>query len=104
MRHVREDDSRGIGLKEGRLLSEIHSHQSDEPFRLFVESVQDYAMFMLDPDGRVATWSAGAERTKGYKASEIIGQHFSRFYSKEDVRDGLPQRLLDLAMEEGRAE
>src|SRR5260221_12353740 len=61
-------------------------------------------MFMLEPNGRVATWNAGAERTKGYKASEIIGQHFSRFYSEEDVRDGHPQRLLDLALEEGRAE
>jgi PAS domain S-box-containing protein len=105
VRHVPEDHCRGIGLKEeGRLLSETHWHQREEPFRLFVESVQDYAMFMLEPDGRVATWNAGAERTKGYKASEIIGQHFSHFYSEEDVRDGHPQRLLDLAMEEGRAE
>ena len=59
---------------------------------------------MLGPDGRVATWNAGAERIKGYKPSEIIGQHFSRFYSEEDIRDGFPQRLLDLAMEDGLAE
>ncbi len=103
MGHGPED--RGAGLQEeGRLLSETHWHQREEPFRLFIESVQDYAMFMLEPNGRVATWNAGAERTKGYKASEIIGQHFSRFYSEEDVRDGHPQRLLDLALEEGRAE
>jgi PAS domain S-box-containing protein len=105
MRRVHEDDCRGSGLKEeGRLLSETLWHQGEEPFRLFVASVQDYAMFMLEPDGRIATWNAGAERTKGYKASEIIGQHFSHFYSEEDIRDGLPQRLLDLAMEEGYAE
>ena len=104
-RRVLEDDYRGSGLKEeGLLLSETQWHQREEPFRLFAESVQDYAMFMLEPDGRVATWNAGAERIKGYKPSEIIGQHFSRFYSEEDVRDGHPQRLLDLAMEEGRAE
>jgi PAS domain S-box-containing protein len=105
VRHVPENGSRGTALKkEGRLLSEIHRHHSEETFRLFIDSVQDYAMFMLEPNGRVATWNTGAERIKGYKASEIIGQHFSRFYSEEDVRDGNPQRLLDLAMEEGRVE
>jgi PAS domain S-box-containing protein len=105
VRHAPEDNCRGTSLKEeGFLLSETHWHQREEPFRLFVESVQDYAMFMLEPDGRIATWNAGAERIKGYKPSEIIGQHFSRFYSEEVVRDGYPQRLLDLAMEEGRAE
>jgi PAS domain S-box-containing protein len=105
MRNGPEDRYRGTDLQEeGLLLAGISSHETQEPFRLFVESVQDYAMFMLEPDGRVATWNAGAERTKGYKASEIIGQHFSRFYSEEDVRDGLPQRLLELATEEGHAE
>ncbi len=75
MGHGPED--RGAGLQEeGRLLSETHWHQREEPFRLFIESVQDYAMFMLEPNGRVATWNAGAERTKGYKASEIIGRWF----------------------------
>lgn len=107
LQHVTEDGGRGSGTdfqEEGLPLSEIRWHQSEELFRLFVESVQDYAMFMLEPDGRIATWNAGAERAKGYKASEIVGQHFSRFYSEEDVRDGLPQRLLDLAREQGRAE
>jgi PAS domain S-box-containing protein len=105
MRHVREDGGRDAGLpEEGRLLSETHWHLREEHFRLFVESVQDYAMFMLEPNGRIASWNAGAQQTKGYKASEIIGQHFSRFYAEEDVRDGLPQRLLDLAVEEGHAE
>jgi PAS domain S-box-containing protein len=105
VRKAPKGESSGTGVKEEvPLLPETHWHQREEPFRLFIESVQDYAMFMLAPDGRVATWNAGAERTKKYKASEIIGQHFSRFYSEEDVRDGHPQRLLDLALEEGHAE
>src|SRR6202011_3534332 len=82
------DDGRRTGSKEGGIaLSQAEWHQSEEPFRLFIESVQDYAIFMLEPDGRIATWNAGAERAKGYKSSEIIGQHFSRFYQKEDVVD-----------------
>jgi PAS domain S-box-containing protein len=89
---------------EGLVLPDIEWHQREEPFRLFVEGVQDYAMFMLDTDGRVATWNAGAERAKGYKASEIIGRHFSSFYPEEDVRARKPQRLLDLAVKEGHVE
>ena len=65
-----------------------------------IESVQDYAIFMLDPDGRIASWNLGAERIKGYKANEIIGQHFSIFYSSEDVASGKPQRKLETAMRE----
>jgi PAS domain S-box-containing protein len=100
-----DDGCGGTGLREeGFLLSGIAWHQREEPFRLFVESVQDYAIFMLDPEGRIVTWNAGAERAKGYKASEIIGRHFSSFYSAEDVRAGRPQRLLDLALKEGRVE
>jgi PAS domain S-box-containing protein len=90
--------------REGFVLPNIEWRQTEEPFRLFVESVQDYAIFMLDPGGRIASWNAGAERIKGYKASEIIGQHFSTFYSKEDVRSGKPQRLLDVAEKEGRVQ
>jgi PAS domain S-box-containing protein len=90
--------------EEGLGLSHTQWHQSDEPFRLFIESVEDYAIFMLDADGRVASWNPGAERAKGYQASEIIGQHFSRFYSEEDRRADKPQRLLDLAQQHGRAE
>lgn len=67
---------------------------SDEQFRLLVESVEDYAIFMLDADGRIATWNPGAQRIKGYKASEIIGKHFSCFYAEEDVAAGKPQRNL----------
>ena len=79
--------------------------QHEERFRLFaVESVQDYAIFMLDPLGCVSTWSAGAERLKGYKASEIIGQHFSKFYPEPEARAGRPDWELEVAAREGRFE
>jgi PAS domain S-box-containing protein len=73
-------------------------------FRLLVESVKDYAIFILDPDGRVSTWNPGAERIKGYKASEIIGQHFSKFYPRADVDSGKCERELEVATREGRFE
>jgi PAS domain S-box-containing protein len=78
--------------------------QSEERFRLLVESVKDYAIFMLDLDGRVATWNAGAERIKGYRTEEILGQHFSRFYPPEDLARGKPQWELEVATREGRFE
>ena len=77
---------------------------SDDPFHIFVNSVRDYAIFMLDAGGYVKSWNTGAERIKGYKASEIIGKHFSVFYPEEDVRNNKPQRLLDIAASEGRVE
>ena len=99
------DDGRRTGSQEGGIaLSRAEWHQSEEPFRLFIESVQDYAIFMLEPDGRIASWNAGAERAKGYKSSEIIGQHFSRFYPEQDVLEGKPQKLLALAEKDGRVE
>jgi PAS domain S-box-containing protein len=76
--------------------------QSDELFRLLVESVKDYAIFLLDPDGRVVTWNQGAERIKGYQANEIIGQHFSTFYPKEAQETRWPDRELEIAAKEGR--
>lgn len=75
--------------------------ESEERFRLLVESVRDYAIFMLDPDGHVLTWNAGAERFKGYRAEEIIGQHFSRFYPPEDLARGLPEYELRVATDTG---
>jgi PAS domain S-box-containing protein len=77
---------------------------SEERFRLLVESVQEYAIFMLDPDGRVVSWNAGAERLKGYRADEIIGSSFSRFYTEEDLKQGKPARDLKAATEEGAYE
>lgn len=78
--------------------------QSEERFRLFIESVGDYAIFMLDPDGYVMSWNAGAHRIKGYDAEEIIGQHFSRFYPEQARLEGVPASLLAQAREEGQAE
>jgi PAS domain S-box-containing protein len=77
---------------------------SEERFRRLVESVVDYAIFQLDPSGVVATWNRGAQRIKGYTPDEIIGQHFSRFYTEEDRKAGIPERALDTAVREGRFE
>jgi PAS domain S-box-containing protein len=73
-------------------------------FRLLVESVKDYAIFILDPKGHIATWNPGAERIKGYRASEIIGKHFSVFYPTEDAASGKCELELDIATREGRFE
>jgi PAS domain S-box-containing protein len=78
--------------------------ESEERFRLLVEGVRDYAIFMLDPDGRVATWNRGAERIAGYRATEIIGQHFSKFYTREDLATRKPERELEIAQETGKYE
>jgi PAS domain S-box-containing protein len=75
--------------------------QNEERFKLLVESVRDYAIFMLNPDGVVLTWNAGAERFKGYRADEIIGQHFSRFYTPEALAQKLPEQELKTAREVG---
>ena len=78
--------------------------ESERRFRLFVGSVTDYAIYLLDTDGVITNWNAGAERIKGYRATEIIGQHFSVFYSPKDREDGLPQRALMTAARDGRLE
>jgi PAS domain S-box-containing protein len=78
--------------------------QSEERFRLMVENVKDYAIFMLDPEGRVITWNAGAERINGYQTDEILGRHFSIFYPREQVDRGWPERELAGALETGRFE
>ncbi|MDQ0394448.1 hybrid sensor histidine kinase/response regulator [Labrys monachus] len=77
---------------------------SERRFELLVRSVTDYAIYMLDPTGRVISWNAGAERIKGYSAQEIIGQDFSRFYTEKDRKSHLPQRGLNTATREGRFE
>src|SRR3954469_15582991 len=75
-----------------------------ERLRLVVESVRDYAIFMLDADGRVATWNPGAELAKGYRADDIIGQHMEVFYTPPDRASGLPRQLLAAAVRDGRVE
>lgn len=82
-----------------------HSQYGDvEALRLLVASVRDYAIFMLDPQGHIRTWNLGAERIKGYTASEVIGKHFSLFYTQEDVERGHPDWELQVAAETGRYE
>jgi PAS domain S-box-containing protein len=78
--------------------------ESEEQFRLLVQSVSDYAIFMLSPEGNVSTWNPGAQRIKGYSREEILGRHFSTFYTDEDRRSGLPARALHTAEHEGRFE
>jgi two-component system sensor kinase len=75
---------------------------NDETFRLLVEGIQDYAIFLLDKEGKVRTWNLGAERIKGYKSHEIIGQHLSSFYPQEARDSGWPSRELELAASQGR--
>ena len=77
---------------------------TEEPFRLLVESVKDYAIFMLDSTGIIQTWNPGAERLKGYAAKDIIGQHFSIFYTPADRSAGKPEKGLRRALNEGRFE
>jgi len=78
--------------------------QSEERFRLLVEGVVDYAIFMLDPNGYIMTWNVGAQRIKGFSAEEIIGQHFSRFYPLDAIQGGWPEHELQVAAELGRFE
>ncbi|WP_454884947.1 PAS domain S-box protein [Sphingomonas oryzagri] len=87
-----------------RKAAEEELRRSEERFRLLVQSVTDYAIYMLDPEGHVSSWNAGAERFKGYAADEIIGEHFSRFYSEEDRQAGIPLKALETARTEGRFE
>ena len=76
----------------------------EDPFRLLVQSIVDYAIYMLDPQGHVTSWNAGAERLKGYSTDEIIGEHFSTFYTPEDREAGVPKKALETARREGRYE
>jgi PAS domain S-box-containing protein len=91
-----DDDSMDVGAP--------HSHPGEERFRLLVNSVRDYAIFMLDAGGHVLTWNAGAERANGYAASEIIGSHFSRFYPAEALARALPDHELEMAQRDGAFE
>jgi PAS domain S-box-containing protein len=78
--------------------------ESDERIRVLVDGVQDYAIFMLDPKGTIVSWNIGAERMKGYRADEIIGQNFSRFYPQENIDRGMPEEDLRVAAASGRSE
>src|SRR5689334_22168518 len=82
----------------------LKAESHNDHFRLLVEGVQDYAIFLLDPGGHVQSWNAGAQRIKGYTPDEIIGRHFSIFYPPEEARRGKPAYGLRTALEEGRWE
>jgi PAS domain S-box-containing protein len=107
---IRDEGGNVIGFSEvtreqtERSTAAATLHDSEERFRLLVDSVKDYAIFMLDPEGRVASWNQGAERIKGYTADEIIGQSFTRFYPQEAIDVRFPQHELDLAARDGRFE
>jgi PAS domain S-box-containing protein len=90
-------------LSERKTAEEL-LRQSEQQFRLLVQGVTDYAIYMMDPEGHVSSWNAGAERIKGYRPEEIIGQHFSRFFRHKDREAGLPDRALKCAAEDGRYE
>lgn len=83
---------------------ELKLRQSEERFRLMVEGVKDYAIFMLDTEGHILTWNEGAQRTKGYSGEEIIGRHFSTFYTAPDLEDKKPERELKIAVATGKYE
>ena len=87
-----------------RATAEEALQQSEEKYRMLLDGVQDYAIFMLDPRGTVVSWSASAAHIKGYTAQEIIGQNFSRFFTREDIRRGRPEEVLRLAATNGRHE
>jgi PAS domain S-box-containing protein len=87
-----------------RKAAEDALRQSQEQFKLLVQGVSDYAIYMLDPQGIVSNWNLGAHRIKGYSAEEIVGTHFSKFYTDEDREAGEPQKILDAAQREGRLE
>jgi PAS domain S-box-containing protein len=107
---LRDDKGKVTGFAKvtrdmtARRRAEEELRQSTEIFQLLVSSVRDYAIFMLDPTGHIATWNKGAERIKGYKPEEIIGSHFSRFYGEEDKANHKPERELEIARAEGSVE
>ncbi|MES2818689.1 MAG: PAS domain S-box protein [Pseudomonadota bacterium] len=87
-----------------RKLAQEALRTSEQQFRLLVEGVTDYALYMLDRSGIITTWNAGAQRIKGYEPSEVIGKHFSLFFERDDADNGIPQRALETVMQEGRFE
>jgi PAS domain S-box-containing protein len=107
---IRDDHGRLLGFAKvtrditERLLAAETLRQSEERFRLLVQGVTDYAIYMLDPEGHVTNWNAGGRRIKGYAPDEVIGRHFSMFYTPEDLQSGLPRRALETAAREGRFE
>lgn len=107
---IRSEDGRLLGFAKitrdvtARRESEEALRRSEQQFRLLVQGVTDYAIYMLDPNGNITNWNTGAQRIKGYTENEVIGTHFSRFYTPEDRAIELPQKALTIALNEGRYE
>lgn len=107
---IRDDHGNLVGFAKvtrdltERRLAEADLRRSQEQFRLLVHGVTDYAIYLLSPEGDITSWNAGAQRIKGYTPEEAIGTHFSRFYTDEDRRAGLPREALQTAKREGRFE
>ena len=107
---IRDADGKLVGFAKitkdvtDRHLSDQALFESEQRFRLLIQGVRDYAIYMLDPEGRITNWNAGAEAIKGYTEAEIVGEHFSHFYTEEDKAAGLPQEALATALREGRYE
>src|SRR5436190_13337040 len=96
--------SKSLRAVQRKLAAETNLELTNENFRLLVSRVKDYAIFMLDPDGNIATWNEGAERIKGYTADEIVGRNMAVFYTPEDKRRNHPMQLLAEARKKGRVE
>jgi PAS domain S-box-containing protein len=91
-------------MEGGRRLAEEALRESEERYRMLLDGVREYAIFMMDPQGQIVSWNAGAERIKGYRAEEIIGQNFSRFFPPEDIERGRPEEVLRMTAASGRHE
>ena len=100
---IRDEHGQLIGF--GKITRDLtERRQAEQQYRRLIEGVTDYAIYSLDLEGRVTSWNLGAERMKGYKADEILGEHFSKFYVQEDLKSDLPSRLLEIAAREGHYE
>src|SRR5439155_1917902 len=94
----------GFGMLKKEKKQQRDLFESERNFRMLVEGVADYALYMLDPTGVVTSWNIGGQRIKGYSPEEILGEHFSRFYTEADRTSGNPLRALRIAEEQGRYE
>jgi PAS domain S-box-containing protein len=102
---VRRKEKKHLAKTEGRRrLVEEQLRESQEQYRMLLDGIEDYAIFMMDPEGRIVSWNAGAERIKGYGADEIIGHNFSRFFPPEDIARGRPAEVLRITAASGRHE
>jgi PAS domain S-box-containing protein len=103
LRHFRDALERKVAERTAELETKTAAlRDSEQRFRLLVESVQDYAIYLLDPEGRVVSWNKGAERIKGYRAEEAVGRHFSLFYLPKDIEKGRPEQALRTAAQVGQ--